>query len=187
LISVIHHSGSGHATEMARAVAQGAASVEGVSVFEHRIVEAEFKGGRWLNEAVLAQLDASDAILLGSATYMGGASAQLKAFMDATSSRCAERAWVDKVAAAFTVSAHPSGDKLAMLMGCSVFAMQHGMLWVGVADGSELGIFFGAAGSTGAAAPSERPSAGEKRTGEQLGRRVARLTRRLALGRSLQD
>jgi NAD(P)H dehydrogenase (quinone) len=178
LISIVYYSGSGHTAEMARAVAKGVSSAGGVSLAQHRIVDEDFKGSRWLNEAVLNQLDESDAIIFGSPTYMGSVSAQLKAFMDATSSRCPQRKWVDKVAAAFTVSAHPSGDKLNMLVTCSVFAMQHGMIWVGVADGSDLGIFFGAAGCAINEPPSEMPSAEDKLTGEMLGRRVARLTRR---------
>jgi len=146
LVSIVYHSGSGHTAEMANAVAKGASAVGAISVAVHRILDKDFKGSRWLNEDVLEQLDESDAIIFGSPTYMGSISAQLKAFMDATSSRCPERKWVDKIAAAFTVSAHPSGDKLNMLVSCSVFAMQHGMIWVGVADGSKLGIFFGAGG-----------------------------------------
>ena len=145
---------------------------------EHRIVDEDFKGSRWLNEGILKQLDESDAIIFGSPTYMGSMSAQLKAFMDATSSRCPQRVWVDKVAAAFTVSAHPSGDKLNMLVACSVFAMQHGMIWVGVAEGSNCGIFYGAAGCAINEPPSEMPSEADKMTGELLGRRVARLTQR---------
>lgn len=180
-ISIVYHSGSGHTAEMAHAVAKGALSAGGVSVAEHRILDEDFKDSRWQNEDVLKQLDESDAIIFGSPTYMGSVSAQLKAFMDATSSRCPQRKWVDKLAAAFTVSAHPSGDKLNMLVACSVFAMQHGMIWVGVADGSSLGIFFGAAGCAIDEPPSEMPSAEDKLTGEMLGRRVARLTRRIRL------
>jgi hypothetical protein len=68
---------------------------------------------------------------------------------------------------------------LNLLVTCSVFAMQHGMFWVGVAEGSSLGIFFGAAGRANHEPPTEMPSAEDKMTGEMLGRRVARLTARL--------
>lgn len=179
LVSIVYHSGTGHTAEMARAVADGLRSAGGVAVAMHRIVDQDFNGSRWSNEEVLRQLDESDAIIFGSPTYMGSVSAQLKAFMDATSSRCPARRWVDKIAAGFTVSAHASGDKLNMLVTCSVFAMQHGMLWVGVADGSSLGIFYGAAGRATNEPVSEMPSAEDKSTGEHLGRRVALLTGRL--------
>ena len=39
--------------------------------------------------------------------------------------------WQNKIAAAFTHSSSPSGDKLMTLMEIMVFAMQNGMIWVG--------------------------------------------------------
>jgi NAD(P)H dehydrogenase (quinone) len=186
LISIVFHSGSGHTAEMSHAVTKGALSGGDVSVIEHQIMDTDFSGGRWLNDELLTQLDASDAIILGSPTYMGSVSAQLKAFMDATSPRYLQRKWVDKLAAAFTVSGLPSGDKSNTLITCSTFAMQHGMIWVGVAESpvtgegfNRLGCFFGAAGEALFEPPSEMPSAADKLTGEMLGRRVATLARRL--------
>lgn len=187
VISIITHSGSGHTAEMAKAVALGARSVEGVTVLEHRILGEDIKDGRWHNEKMLADLDASDAIIMGSPTYMGGASAQLKSFMDATSPRYLERRWVDKLAAAFTVSGLPSGDKTNMLSGCATFAMQHGMIWVGVAESpvsgegiNRLGVFFGAAGQALFEPVNEAPNAEDKRTAEALGRRVSSLAIRFS-------
>ena len=63
---------------------------------------------------------------------MGSASAQFKAFMDATSAVWALQGWRDKLAAGFTHSAAPSGDKLGTLTQLAVFAAQHGMVWVGL-------------------------------------------------------
>ncbi len=186
LISIVFFSGSGHTTEMAHAVAKGVSADDRVSVIEHQITDTDFNGGRWQNEAVLEQLDASDAIIFGSPTYMGSVSAQLKALMDATSPRYLERKWVDKIGAAFTVSGSPSGDKMNMLMTCATFAMQHGMVWVGVAESpvtgnsyNRLATFFGAAGEALMEPPSEKPSVEDKLTGEMLGRRVATIACRL--------
>ncbi len=186
LISVVFFSGSGHTAEMAHAVAKGVSANDKVSVIEHQITDTDFNGGRWQNEAVLEQLDASDAIIFGSPTYMGSVSAQLKALMDATSPRYLERKWVDKIGAAFTVSGSPSGDKMNMLMTCATFAMQHGMVWVGVAQSpvtgnghNRLATFFGAAGEALMESPSEKPSVEDKLTGEMLGRRVAMTACRL--------
>lgn len=194
LISIVYHSGAGHTAEMAKAVAQGVLSTDGVSVLEHRINDEDFTGGRWLNEKVLAQLDASDAIILGSPTYMGSVSAQLKSFMDATSPRYLQRKWADKLGAAFTVSGLPGGDKLNMLMTCATFAMQHGMIWIGVAESAvtgegynRLGFFFGAAGYALLEPPDEAPSAEDKRTGEMLGCRVATLALRFRNGAPLSS
>lgn len=190
LISIIYHSGSGHTAELAHAVAKGANIAPGaVEVREHRILEQDFIGGRWMNEEVLAQLDASDAIIFGSPTYMGSVSAQLKAFMDSTSPRYLQRRWVDKIGAAFTVSGAPAGDKFNMLVNCATFAMQHGMLWVGVAETAvtgegynRFGFFFGAGGYALLEPTHETPSAEDKLTGEMLGSRVARLALRLRAG-----
>lgn len=171
---------------MSHAVAKGASSVGDATVIEHEIVDSDFTGGRWKNESILTQLDASDAIIFGSPTYMGGVSAQLKSMMDATSPRYLQRKWVDKISAAFTVSGSPSGDKLNMLVSCSIFAMQHGMIWVGVAESpitgegyNRLGFFIGAGGEALLEPSTEKPSAEDKLTGEMLGRRVATLTSRL--------
>lgn len=76
-------------------------------------------------------LEAADAILFGAPTYMGGPAAEFKAFMDATSDIWERQLWADKLAAGFTVATFPSGDKLSTLTQLSIFAMQHGMLWLG--------------------------------------------------------
>jgi NAD(P)H dehydrogenase (quinone) len=187
LIAIVYHSGSGHTAEMAHAVARGAAAVPGASVKEFALQAGDFTGGRWSNEALLGELDAADAIILGSPTYMGCVSGQMKSFMDATSSRYLQRRWVDKLAAAFTISGTPAGDKMNTLFTCATFAMQHGMIWVGVAESpvtgegyNRLGFYFGAAGVALFEPPSEAPNAEDKRTGEMLGRRVASLALRLS-------
>ncbi|WP_420569318.1 flavodoxin family protein [Thalassovita sp.] len=76
-------------------------------------------------------LEASDAILFGAPTYMGGPAAEFKAFMDATSDIWEQQLWADKLAAGFTVATFPAGDKLSTLMQMNIFAMQHGMIWIG--------------------------------------------------------
>jgi NAD(P)H dehydrogenase (quinone) len=40
----------------------------------------------------------------------------------------------DKLAAGFTVSDSPSGDKLGTLQYLFTLAMQHGMVWVGLGE-----------------------------------------------------
>ena len=58
--------------------------------------------------------------LLGSAVYH-----------DTTSKHFYPRAWANKLAAGFTCSFYPSGDKLHTLQPFVTLAMQHGMLWTG--------------------------------------------------------
>jgi len=120
---------------------------------------------------------------------MGGPSAQLKSFLDATVSRWVTRAWANKLAAAFTVSATPSGDKLHTLTSIAVTAMQLGMIWVGVEETTRdasapnrLSVYMGAAGQADYSTNPPAVVAADLRTGELLGARVAKLALRLRAG-----
>lgn len=189
-VSVVYFSGSGHTATMAEAVARGAASVAGVKANLVAIQPKEIRDGRWKNEAALAQLDVSDAIVFGTPTYMGGPSAQFKAFADSTSARWAERKWLNKIGAGFTVSGGLSGDKLNTLVYLCIFAMQHGMVWLGQDQTpfNEKGInrlssYVGAMGQAYDEPPDVAPNEADRLTGEALGRRVAEATRRWGAGK----
>jgi len=185
-VSVIYFSGSGHTTKLAEAVHKGAASVAGVKTNLIAINGDDIVKGRYANDSVFAQLDASDAIIFGSPTYMGGPSAQFKAFADASGGRWFTSAWRDKVAAGFSVSASPSGDKFSTLQYFFTLAMQHGMVWIGQPEMpmqpngvNRLGGFSGAMGQAGQESPEVAPNDGDKLTGELLGKRVAEKTLKL--------
>jgi NAD(P)H dehydrogenase (quinone) len=188
-VSVLYFSGSGHTQKMAEAVAKGAQSVAGVKVNLIGLHGKDIAEGRWTNDKVLAQLDASDAIVFGTPTYMGGPAAQFKAFADATSERWFKRVWLNKLAAGFTVSGGASGDKLSTLTYLFTFAMQHGMLWVGQIELpfndkgiNRLSSFSGAMGQAFTEPPDEAPNAADKLTGELFGRRAAEAAARWARG-----
>jgi NAD(P)H dehydrogenase (quinone) len=181
-VSVIYFSGSGHTARLAEAVNKGAASVPGVKTNLIAISGDDIAKGRYQNDAVFAQLDASDAIIFGSPTYMGGPAAQFKAFADATAAKWFASAWRDKLAAGFTVSNSPSGDKFSTLQYFFTLAMQHGMIWLGLgempmqANGiNRVGSFSGVMGLAGQESPDVAPGAPDKLTGELLGRRIATL------------
>lgn len=182
-VSVVYFSGSGHTAKMAEAVAKGAAA-SGAKVNLLRIRGEDITQGRYQNDAALAQLDASDAIIFGSPTYMGGPAAQFKAFADATGERWYMRKWADKLAAGFTVSGGPSGDKLSTLQYFFTFSMQHAMLWVGLNElPAEEGInrlssYSGVMGQARQEEPEVAPNGADKLTGESLGRRVAQAAQR---------
>jgi multimeric flavodoxin WrbA len=72
--------------------------------------------GRLRNEAGLELADSARVVLFGSPTYMGGPSAQFKAFADASSERWSQRRWVDKLAGGFTIGASLNGDQLSTLV-----------------------------------------------------------------------
>ena len=182
-LSVLYFSGSGHTAKMAEAAAAGAAA-GGAKVHLVQIHGSGIHEGRYANNAVMAQFDESDAIIFGSPTYMGGPAAQFKAFADATGERWYLRKWADKLAAGFTVSGGPSGDKLETLHYFFTLAMQHGMMWVGLNElPAENGInrlssYAGAMGQARQEEPEVAPSGADKLTAESLGKRVAQAARR---------
>ncbi|HVY70057.1 MAG TPA: flavodoxin family protein [Verrucomicrobiae bacterium] len=188
-VSVAYHSGFGHTAKFAEAVARGASAAAGVQVNLVSINGKDIVEGRYQNSDVLAQLDASDAIIFGSPTYMGGPSAQFKAFADALGERWYLRKWLDKVAAGFTVSSGPSGDKLSTLHYFFTLAMQLGMIWAGLPDTpmndkgiNRLSSYSGAMGQAGQEPTDVAPNQADLLTGESLGRRVAEAVKRWQKG-----
>ncbi|MFF8358080.1 flavodoxin family protein [Streptomyces chartreusis] len=188
VVSIAYHSGFGHTAVIAEAVRAGAVEA-GAEV--HLIKVDEITEEQW------AILDASDAIVFGSPTYMGTASGAFHVFAEATSKRWAERAWTDKLAAGFTNSASKSGDKLHTLQFFQILAAQLGMHWVNLgllpgwnsSAGSEhdinrLGFFAGAAAQTNADQGPDAVHKADVTTAEHLGRRVTETAKTFALGRA---
>lgn len=179
-VSIVYYSGGGHTAAMAEAVASGARSVAGTRVNLLRIEGKDIVEGRYKNEAVLAALSASDAIVFGSPTYMAGPAGQFKCFADATGGIWFQQQWLNKLAAGFTVSAGASGDKLGTLQYFFLLSQQHGMAWIGTgvlpyADGqiNRYSFSSGAAGQANQEPATEKPDAEDLRTGSHLGKRVA--------------
>ena len=190
-VSIIYHSGTGHTTKMAEAVAMGASSVADVKVQTIAINGKDIVEGRYKNAAVLEQLDASDAIIFGSPTYMGGPSGQFKCFADATGERWYMGKWKNKVAAGFTVSSGPSGDKLSTLHYFFTLAMQQGMIWIGQSETpmndkgiNRLSSYSGVMAQAGQESPDVAPNDADKLTGEVFGKRVAESTKRWTSGKA---
>jgi len=186
-VAVVFHSVSGRTQALAEAVVRGARS-SGRPGDDELVVHLLSVEEATRAHAVLAT---ADAIVFGCPTYMGSASAQFKAFMDSTSAVWALQGWRDKLAAAFTHSAAPSGDKLGTLTQLAVFAAQHGMVWVGLGlpptyagvessddDRNRLGSHLGAMAQSRPGGGVLPP--GDVVTAEHLGKRVADAARRWA-------
>ena len=118
-IAIVFHSGYGHTQRVAQAVADGAGA---------ELIAIDADGN--LPEGGWETLNAADAIIFGSPTYMGGASWQFKKFADASSKVWFTRGWQDKVFGGFTNSASLNGDKQVTLQYLNTLASQHGGLWV---------------------------------------------------------
>ena len=185
-IAVAYHSGYGHTAAVARAVARGATEAGAA---------ADLLNVEVLDDDAWRTLDAADAIIFGTPTYMGGPSAPFKAFADATSGIWADGRWRDKPAAGFTNSGSMSGDKLATLTWLAIFAAQHGMQWISLglppgwnsgagspANMNRLGSYLGLMTQSDVDADAQvAPTASDLATAEHLGRRVTELAERWAL------
>jgi len=179
-IAIVYHSGFGHTKVVAEAVRAGAESVPDTQVSLFPVEEVE---SHWTD------LEAADAIVFGSPTYMGNVSGPFKMFMDASSKAWYERKWQDKLAAGFTISGSPSGDKLSTLQSLTTFALQHGMIWVGLTDlpqnaegTNRLGSFTGVMAQAGQVPPEVEPNEADRSGAARLGQRVATATARWAKG-----
>ncbi|HKV14143.1 MAG TPA: NAD(P)H-dependent oxidoreductase [Reyranella sp.] len=181
-VAIVYHSGYGHTKALAEAVAAGAGEVPDTRVSLVPVNEAEARE---------AELDAADAIIFGSPTYMGGVSAEFARFKDWTSKRWVNRAWQDKLAAGFTGSAAWNGDKHNTLYQFVTLAAQHGMVWVGLglppgnnhskgssADLNRTGASIGAMAQANADQGIEGIGASDFQTMKALGRRVAQAAQR---------
>lgn len=179
-VTVVYHSGYGHTRRMAEAVANGAGGA---------LLTIDAEGN--LPEGGWEALNASDAIILGSPTYMGGASWQFKKFADASSKPWFSQQWKDKLFAGFTNSASMNGDKLSTLHYLFTLAMQHGGLWVGTGmlpsnakaakrdDINFLGSFCGAMAQSPSDSSPEEMLPGDLETARLFGKRVAETAARI--------
>jgi multimeric flavodoxin WrbA len=180
-VAIVYHSGYGHTKKVAEAVAQGSGG---------SLLAIDAEGN--LPEGGWDQLDAADAIVFGSPTYMGSVSWQFKKFADASSKAWFTQKWKNKLAAAFTNSASMNGDKLSTLHYLFTLSQQHSMLWVGTgmmpsnskaATRDDLNYVASSSGlmtTTPSDASVDEMVAGDIATAKAFGQRVAEAAARLA-------
>lgn len=144
-VQIIFYSLYGHVYRLAEAVAEGARQVSGAEVQLLQVAET-------LPDDVLAKMGAVDAkkafahvpvadakrladadvILLGSGTRYGGATAQMRAFIDNTGPLWSSGALIGKVAGAFTSTASQHGGQETTLTSLHTFFFHMGMVVTGV-------------------------------------------------------
>jgi multimeric flavodoxin WrbA len=178
---VVYHSGYGHTQRMAEAIADGAGAT----------LHAIDAAGN-LSDDGWAALDAADAIIFGSPTYMGGPSWQFKKFADTSSKAWFTDKWRDKVFGGFTNSASLNGDKLNTLQYFVLLAGQHGGLWVSLGikpanvkssvrdDANRMGSYIAPMAQSDADAAPGEMSVGDLETARAYGERVAKTAQRFA-------
>ena len=173
-VIVVYHSGYGHTTKQAEAVAQGAKA---------DLIAIDENGD--ITDADWVKLDTAKAIIMGSPTYMGCVSWQFKKFADASSKKWFTQEWKNKIFAGFTNSATMNGDKFSTIQYFMTLAMQHSGVWIGTGlmpanskaakhgDVNYVGGFGGALMTTPSDASADEVNKGDLETARLLGARVA--------------
>ena len=198
-VLVLYYSTWGHVETMARAVAEGASSVEGVDVTVKRVPEtmpedvAKNIGARLDQEAPVATVDELadyDAIIFGTPTRFGNMCGQMRNFLDQTGRHWAQGSLIGKVGSVFTSTGTQHGGQETTITSFHITLLHHGMVIVGVPyscqglvnmDEITGGSPYGAgtlAGSDG----SRQPSDNELGIARFQGEHVARIAARLAAG-----
>lgn len=195
-VLVLYHSTYGHIEIMAGAVAEGAGSVEGVTVDIKRVAEtvpealAKSSGYKLDQAAPIVTVDdlkAYDAIIIGAGTRFGTAASQMRAFLDQTGGLWASGALVGKVGGAFSSTAVQHGGQETTLVGLHHFLLHHGLIvvglpysWEGQSNMDEItgGSPYGATTITKSDG-SRMPSANELDGARYQGRHIAEITKKL--------
>jgi len=199
-ILVLFYSTYGHIYQMAKAVVEGARSIENVKVELKRVPETlsddilKMMGALEAQQAFAAvpvaqvlELAEYDAIIFGVPTRFGSMAAQMKAFLDTSGQLWAKGALVGKIGSVFTSTGTQHGGQEATILGFYPILMHHGMLIAGlpysfagqntmaeISGGSPYGASTIAAGDG-----SRMPSANELDGARHQGRFVAELVAKM--------
>jgi NAD(P)H dehydrogenase (quinone) len=193
-VLIIYYSRFGATAEMARTIARGVESVDGVTARVRTVpsvspnteaTEAEVpeEGPPY---AELADLHECDGIIIGSPTRFGSMASPMKSFLERTGAEWLAGTMVGKPAAAFTSTATLHGGQESTLLGMLLPLLHHGCLLVGLPYTESAlertrtgGTPYGASHTAGA--DSDRPiSDDERELCVALGKRVAEITSRLS-------
>lgn len=144
-VKVIFYSLYGHVFRLAEAVAAGAREIPGAEVELAQVAETlpadvlakmgavdAKKAFAHIPVADPRKLGEADAIIFGTGTRFGSATAQMQAFFDATGPLWSSGALVGKVGSLFTSSASQHGGQETTLLSMMTFLLHQGMVVVGV-------------------------------------------------------
>ena len=195
-ILILYYSMYGHVETMAKAVAEGASSVDGVEVTVKRVPEimseeAASKAGAKLDQdapfADPKELGYYDAIIFGTPTRFGNMAAQMRNFLDQTGSLWVKGALVGKIGSVF-VSTGTGGGNETTIQSFHTTLFHHGMIVVGLPyscpeltdisqtkGGSPLG-----AGTIAGGDGSRQPSETELSMAKFQGKHIAEICKRMS-------
>ncbi|OYQ24384.1 NAD(P)H:quinone oxidoreductase, type IV [Sandarakinorhabdus cyanobacteriorum] len=140
-VLVLYYSSWGHVEAMANAVAEGAASVDGVKAVVKRVPELVpadtaaaffYKTEQAAAIADPNELADYDAIIIGTPTRFGNMAAQMRNFLDQTGGLWAKGALIGKLGGAFVATASQHGGQETTLTSIHTTLLHHGMIIVGL-------------------------------------------------------
>lgn len=200
-ILVVYYSMYGHVLQLAQAVAEGAASVDGVEAILRRAEEFEsvdrmIDGNEYASQirekqkdipvCTVEDLAEADGILFGTPTRYGNMAAQMKQLIDSTAALWLKGALEGKPAGVFTSTASSHGGQETTLLTMMTPLLHMGMIIVGVPYSVPGMIHTEGRGGTPYGASTVAGARGELMpTGEDLeiaraqGRRVAEIAKKL--------
>ena len=196
-VLVLYYSMYGHVETLAKAVAEGAGSVEGTQVTIKRVPElmseeAARKAGAKVDQAApiatVAELADYDALIFGTPTRFGNMCAQMRNFLDQTGGLWAAGKLVGKAGSVFVSTGTQHGGQETTITSFQTTLFHHGMIVVGVpyacpelTNMSEItgGTPYGASTLAGADG-SRQPSANELTIARFQGAHVANVAKKLS-------
>jgi NAD(P)H dehydrogenase (quinone) len=140
-VLVLYYSMYGHIETMAKAVAEGARSVEGTEVAIKRVPDlmpedVARKAGAKLDQAApiatVDELPNYDAIIFGTPTRFGNMCAQMRNFLDQTGRLWLNGSLIGKVGSVFTSTGTQHGGQETTITSFHTTLLHHGMIVVGV-------------------------------------------------------
>jgi NAD(P)H dehydrogenase (quinone) len=140
-VLVLYYSMYGHIETMAKAVADGARSVEGTEVTIKRVPDlmpedVARKAGAKLDQAApiatVDELPNYDAIIFGTPTRFGNMCAQMRNFLDQTGRLWLNGSLIGKVGSVFASTGTQHGGQETTITSFHTTLLHHGMIVVGV-------------------------------------------------------
>jgi len=158
-VLIVYHSRTGNTEKMAKAIEEGVNS-SGAEAITKRVENTS-----------IDDLDGIDGLILGSPTYFGTMSAEMKKFIDESVKK--RKKLTDKIGAAFASANFISGGNETTIMSLIEALLVHGMLVAG--DPIETGGHFGVVSIKD---PDEETLERCKKFGRRIGELAIRLSQK---------
>lgn len=196
-ILIVYYSMYGHVEALAKAIAEGAALVDGTEVHIKRVPElipeelARKWGAKLDQEAPIAEVEDManyDAIIFGTPTRFGNMCSQMRNFLDQTGGLWQSGALIGKLSSVFVSTGTQHGGQETTITSFHTTLLHLGMIITGVPyscpglttmDEISGGTPYGASTLAGADGKSRFPSENELAIARFQGKHVAEITKKL--------